>query len=320
MTDRVSEALALWGLQEADCVFVAGRENQVYRITTPAARYALRIKRPGYRDEVELRSELDWLNAMDRAGLSVPAPLPSRSGRLLERAGEGFADVVTWLPGTPLGKSRIPLDLPDRPGTFRALGAEIARLHLACDAWQVPPGFRRCHWDFDGLLGDAPVWGRFWENPTLDDQTRAIFHAFRAVARQRLSAAAPEFGLIHADLVRENVLLDGPVVRMIDFDDGGYGFRQFDLATVLLKTLGEPDYAALKDALLAGYLARKPLDLGLIDLFIALRAATYVGWIVPRMQEPGGADRNTRFIDEARVLCSACLRDHNAFPVSADLT
>ncbi len=315
MSDPVRQALALWGLEAAECSFVAGRENRVYRVTTSTGDHALRIKRPGYRQEGELLSELAWLEAMDRAGLHVPRPLPSRGGNLLERLGAGFVDVVEWMPGKPMGKSRAPLALENREAVFWALGREMARLHAACDAWQRPAGFRRCHWDIDGLLGEAPVWGRFWDNPTLDRQTKDLFFRFRDVARDRLAkaGAALDPGLVHADLVRENVLLDGPTIQLIDFDDGGIGFRQFDMATVLLKTIAEPDYQSLKASLIDGYHSQRPLDLSLLDLFIAIRALTYVGWIVPRIHEDGGADRNARFVSEARDLCAACFQDSMAF-------
>lgn len=309
MTDLVARALALWGLAGADCRLVAGRENQVYRVRGETGEHALRIKRPGYRQKDELASELAWLAAMDKAGLHVPRPLPSLRGRLLEPLGNGFVDMVGWLPGTPMGQSRVPLTLADRAGTFRALGAEIARLHAACDAWEPPQGFRRCRWDMDGLLGEAPVWGRFWENPTLDAGTADLFRQVRQVARDRLGRADQDLGLIHADLVRENVLLDGPLIRLIDFDDGGFGFRAFDLATVLLRTMAEPDYPALKAALIDGYHSRRALDLTHLDLFIVIRALTYVGWIVPRMAEAGGTERNARFVLEARTLAAAYLQD-----------
>lgn len=315
MSDPVGQALALWGLEAAECSFVAGRENRVYRVRAASGDLALRIKRPGYRQEDELLSELAWLEAMDRAGLHVPRPLPSRRGKLLEQLGAGFVDVVEWMSGKPMGKSRAPLALADREAAFWALGREMARLHAACDAWQRPTWFQRCRWDAEGLLGEAPVWGRFWDNPTLDPRTKELFARFRDAARDCLSSAgaALDTGLIHADLVRENVLLDGPTIQMIDFDDGGFGFRQFDMATVLLKSIAEPDYMALKDSLIEGYHSQRPLDLSLLDLFIAIRALTYVGWIVPRIHEAGGADRNARFVAEARDLCAACLQVTMAF-------
>jgi Ser/Thr protein kinase RdoA (MazF antagonist) len=314
MTGDVAQALALWGLDPAGCSFVAGRENRVYRVKGPGGDFALRLKRPGYRQEDELQSELAWLLEMERAGLHVPRPLVSRNGRLLEKVGTGFADVIDWLPGRPLGQSRMPLALSDRSGTFRAIGQETARLHRTSDAWRPPAGFRRCRWDIDGLLGDAPVWGRFWDNPALDDATRELFLNFRRMAEDRLTRALPrlDYGLIHADLVRENVLLAGPDIQLIDFDDGGFGFRQFDLATTLLKNLDEPDYPALRAALIEGYLGQRDLDLELLDLFIAIRALTYVGWIVPRIHEDGGAGRNDRFVAEARALCAACLNENLA--------
>ena len=116
-----------------------------------------------------------------------------------------------------------------------------------------------------------------------------------------------DYGLIHADLVRENVMLDGNDIRMLDFDDGGFGFRLFDVATALLKNRAEPNYGHLQSALIAGYRAKRELNTEKLDLFLALRAVTYVGWIVPRMEEDGSPVRNARFIDDARQLCSAYL-------------
>jgi Ser/Thr protein kinase RdoA (MazF antagonist) len=303
------DALAPWDLAQAELNFVAGRENQVFRVRAPAGDFALRIRRPGYRSYAELLSELQWMAALDQAGLPVPRPLPSRQGRLLEAVGSHRVDLLHWLPGRPLGASREPLALPDAPAVFQQLGHEMARLHAASDAWVRPSGFTRCAWDIDGLLGDAPLWGRFWHNPTLDRPARQRFEAFRGVATQVLQRQAPSLdqGLIHADLVRENVLLDGPRIVLLDFDDGGFGYRLFDLATTLLKNLDEPQHPALKAALLAGYRALRPIDASLLDLFIALRAATYVGWIVPRLAEPGAAARNRRYIDTALRLCGAFL-------------
>ena len=303
------DALAPWGPAQAEVAFVAGRENQVFRVRSPAGDFALRIRRHGYRSDAELLSELQWMAALDQAGLPVPRPLPSRQGRLLEAVGSHRVDLLHWLPGRPLGTSRQPLALDDAPAVFHRLGQATARLHAASDAWVRPDGFTRCAWDIAGLVGDAPVWGRFWDNPTLDLPARQRFQAFRDLATQVLQQQALPLdqGLIHADLVRENVLLDGDRLVLLDFDDGGFGYRLFDLATSLLKNLDEPQYPALKAALLGGYRAVRPIDTALLDLFIALRAATYVGWIVPRLAEPGAAARNRRYIDTAQRLCGAFL-------------
>mgnify|MGYP001555216293 FL=1 len=305
MKDVCAAALKLWGLEGADCAFVAGRENQVFRVDSAGETFALRIKRPGYRTKAELQSELDWMAAMDAAGLAVPRPQAALSGRLIEEV-EGYCvDLISWLDGTPLGTTGQPLELSDAEGTFETIGGQLALIHDASDAWIRPEGFERIAWDLNGLRGEAPLWGRFWENPTLDAETRALFARFRDRAMAILEAKEEsfDFGLIHADFVRENVLLSDAGPQIIDFDDGGFGYRLFDVATALLKNQSELNYPDLEAALIQGYQQHRPLDTTLLPLFLAIRAMTYVGWIIPRMEEPGGKARNERFITQARRLC-----------------
>lgn len=309
MTDLAAEALARWVASDASLSFVSGRENLVYRVATRDGDFALRIRRSGLRSRAELVSELAWLDAMDRAGLSVPRPVPSLSGSLLETVGGREADMTVWLKGSPLGRSGEPLRLGDAPQEFFRLGREIALLHDACDEFRPPEGFVRRRWDLDGLLGEEPLWGRFWENPTLDKETRGLLERFRREASRQLELRAGDLdhGLIHADLVRENVLLDDghDRPRLLDFDDGGFGFRPFDIAGALLKNRKEPGYPELESSLVEGYRTARRLDVSLLGLFMALRAVTYVGWIVPRMSEDGSPERNARFIDDACDLCAA---------------
>lgn len=137
---------------------------------------------------------------------------------------------------------------------------------------------------------------------------------FRDAVKADLAAreATLDFGLIHADLVRENVMIDAGRVQLIDFDDSGFGFRLFDIATTLLRNRTEPDYHSLKAALLEGYLSVRHLDIAALDLFIALRAVTYVGWIISRMKESGAEARNIRFVATARDLAKSYLTEKGA--------
>jgi len=290
--------LAAWGLEGAHCRLVAQRENSVYRIETPDGPCALRLHRPGLRSLAELRSELDWMAALAQGGLPVPVPQPTLDGALCVTRNGVVADMLSWIDGTPMGvDGRLAL-LDDPPGAYRALGAEMARLHDLCDAWTPPAGFTRPAWDADGLVGPAPLWGRFWENPLLSPAGRNLLAAARDLARDQLTARAGtmDFGLIHADLVPENVILTAQGPAMIDFDDGGWGARAFDLATAANRALRAETPAPLIGALIEGYTATRPLDRADLALFRALRAFTYVGWIVPRLGEPGAHARAERFI------------------------
>ncbi|MCI2399794.1 phosphotransferase [Aliiroseovarius subalbicans] len=301
---ELNEALAAWGA--TDSRFIKGRENAVYEITLPGARAALRLHRVGYQSEAAIRSELIWMTGVAEAGLSVPAPIPALSGETVVTLSTGrLATVVSWVDGAPIGASGEPLpgSPADQVQVFHAVGREIARLHNVTDAMTLPDGFERHAWDIDGLLGDDPFWGRFWENPTLTADERALILRARAVAHDRLTVfqdCGGDIGLIHADALRENVFLDGDSVTLIDFDDAGFGFRMYDLAVLMSQNEGLPNSAALQDAAIAGYRSARPLPddaVALLPMFIMLRRFASMGWIVPRVQP--GEDWDRVYADRA---------------------
>lgn len=314
MTGIAQAAAPLWGLDPARLTLAARRENVVWRAETDDGPRALRLHRPGYRSEVELQSELDWMAMLAEAGLNVPRPVPSSAGRLVEWLDDTAIDLLTWLPGRTVGTHGALDGITDRAGHMRDLGALLARLHDLSDGWTPPHGFTRPRWDRAGLLGAAPLWGPFWDNPDLTADQRALMLEARTRADTHLARieAGLDFGLIHADALTENTMIHEGRLALIDFDDGGFGFRDFELATVLMRQLQAPDYPALRAGLLEGYAARRAVDPGALDLFILLRALTYPGWIIPRMHEPGGRERSARAIATALPLIRIYLEPDHA--------
>jgi Ser/Thr protein kinase RdoA (MazF antagonist) len=93
------------------------------------------------------------------------------------------------------------------------------------------------------------------------------------------------YGLIHADLVPENLLVDGDRICVIDFDDAGFGWHLFELATSLYFIAGESVYPAAREALIRGYRTERALSdetLERLPLFLAARGTTYLGWVHTR--------------------------------------
>jgi Ser/Thr protein kinase RdoA (MazF antagonist) len=66
------------------------------------------------------------------------------------------------------------------------------------------------------------------------------------------------------------------------------------MATALLKNMQEPDYPDLEQALLDGYTSVRPMETDMLPVFLVLRSLTYLGWIIPRMNESGAVARNQR--------------------------
>ena len=108
---RADEAAAFWGGTVTR--LITQRENAVFEIALPAARAALRLHRAGYQDSAAIRSELWWCAALAAQGVAVPAALPALSGDLLVRLADGgFASVMEWVAGEPLGEDGVAFAAP----------------------------------------------------------------------------------------------------------------------------------------------------------------------------------------------------------------
>jgi Ser/Thr protein kinase RdoA (MazF antagonist) len=258
------------------------RENHVFEMGLPSGdRAALRLHRAGYQSPAAIRSELWWCAELARSGLPVPAALPALDGALLVRLPDGrHASAIAWMAGEALGEAAKPFNrpLPQVLDAYHALGQLLARVHRTTDALTLPDGFTRPRWDLDGLVGDTPLWGRFWEHPAATSDQRATLVRARDALRERL---AGDSGLIHADVLRENVLVNDRSVSLIDFDDSGFGFRLHDLGTALVQTFQHPEQPQIRAALMAGYGTG---DQDMVKAFTLARALSSVGWTMPRLQ------------------------------------
>ena len=284
---EISEAASLWGARHICPLRL--RENEVHKVEIAGQPAALRLHRVGYQEAISIRSELWWTQALAEAGLPVPTPLAAADGQYLCRLATGrFASVVSWVQGSPLGEAGIPLAGSPRQKCDRhhAVGQLVARIHRATDLLHLPDWFARPAWGQADLVGEAPLWGRFWDHPQLGEEDRAVLSAARDWLAARLADSASPFGLIHADVLRENVFVNNGSLSLIDFDDSGYGYRWYDLGTVLSQDLYEPDYPELRSALIEGYASIAPVAADEVDAFTLARTLASVGWAASRL-DPG---------------------------------
>jgi Ser/Thr protein kinase RdoA (MazF antagonist) len=308
-----SHAASQWAEIIGPPELIMHRENSVFRVETTSGPHALRLHRLGYHNDEALISELAWMDMLAANGMNVPRPARTISGAFLGDTGGNKprnASLLSWLSGAPLGKTGEQLALvgAERSQMFFGIGAEMAKMHKLADAWKTPAGYQRPRWDVEGLVGDNPFWGRFWELSFAPETDRIWLRALRDQCQEELVTfqnAGGNFGLIHADLVRENILVSEGAVSFIDFDDCGFGFRMFDIATALIKNIHEPDFVALRHALLAGYESIKALPLFEVEalpLFLTLRSLSYLGWAESRSSEPGTDVRAKRFLRDVRYV------------------
>lgn len=289
-------ALPAFPIEPSDLTLISLAENVTFKVTDrDGGTFVLRLHRPGYHTLDELVSERAWIRALAEAGIDVPGPVPTRDGRdyvpvTIPATGEQrFAGMLRWTEGRllshVLAETSDPTVVEDY---FAQLGALTAAMHNQASVWRPPPGFARHALDRDGLMGDAPHWGPFWEHRSLSAAERGLLLDARRHMREklgRLSRDPAVYSLIHADMHPGNILVDGDRLTVIDFDDAGFGWHQYDIAVVLTYYQSKPNAREIERAFLDGYRATRPVPdeaLALIPMFRLIRWMASIGWFHQR--------------------------------------
>ena len=146
-------------------------------------------------------------------------------------------------------------------------------------------------WDCDTTLGPHALWGDWRVFAGFTPQEKELLE--RAETRIRAAMAAygkprERFGLIHADMRLANLLVEGDILKLLDFDDCAYSWHLFDLAASLSFIEARPDLPDLVAAWLEGYRAVStayPLvgaDMAVIPSLIMMRRLQLTGWLATR--------------------------------------
>ncbi len=225
-----------------------GSVNSNFRFTTADGKvFFARVYEEQAQSGAEFETQL--LTALAERGVPVVPPLATLSGqRVCQLAGKPFA-IFPWIAGDWLCLSRVTAE------HCRALGAALARVHLASQA----------------VSGLTP--GRFRPSDMLERLTRVEEAGHRRLAPDiarirelyarylpRRDAALPS-GICHGDLFRDNVLWQGArLAALLDFESAARGSFVYDLmVTTLAWCFTDALVVPHARALLSGYASERPL-------------------------------------------------------------
>jgi Ser/Thr protein kinase RdoA (MazF antagonist) len=292
-------ALAQYGVDVQDVKPLVHAENTTYRVDGADGAFCLRIHRPGYQNFTSIHSELEWLSALRRdTDLLVPDPRLSVKGELVVRSScdevpeERNCVLFRWLEGEFHRDNMTPAD-------FHQLGRVTALLHEHALQWDRPADFTRHSLNELDSYTEASDEPLRQPSSLISDEDRRrverIGHESRELMRQ-VGKAPDVYGLIHADLHRGNVLFEGDQIKIIDFDDCGFGFYLYDFAATFAFQLSLESYEEAREAFFRGYEAVRPLPprtRELMNAFLRFRLYGLVRWVLsrgdnPRLRETGG--------------------------------
>ena len=252
-------------------------ENSTFRLDEPGRRsLVLRVYRPGGRPQVEVQSELAWMQALrEDLGPIVPEILAADDGSQVFEVDAAPAVARCFCVAFSVAPGAEP-DEAELGAWFPRLGAITARFHGHARGFRTPAWFSRPTWNVETTLGERPYWGP-WHSSVPDPDERAQLQRLvdAVVARlERFGTGHGRFGLVHADLRLANLIADGDAIQVIDFDDCGFSWYLYDLACALTFLEARPDLDELVAAWVAGYREVEELsaaDEAEIPTFLMLR-------------------------------------------------
>ncbi|MFK3790680.1 MULTISPECIES: phosphotransferase enzyme family protein [Pseudomonas] len=285
LTQVARMALPRWNIaQDAQLHLLSLSENAMFLVSCDHRRWVLRVHRQGYHSLAAVRSELAWMRALrDDAGIETPIAVSGTDRQLVQQVmlePETTPRMLVLFDFIP-GSAPEPDNLLD---AFGQLGSITARMHRHSRQWQRPAFFQRQVWDYQGAFGDAPIWGHWRAGfsphaPGLEILEQAEHLMCQHL--ERYGKAPDRFGLIHTDFRLSNLLVDQGRARVLDFDDSGFGWYLYDLASSVTFLENHPDIGKIIAAWIDGYRQVQTLGeehLALIPTLMMFRTLVVLGW------------------------------------------
>lgn len=327
LTAGVVSLLPNWGMGAgAEVKLLTLSENATFiaRAGEGQQPIIIRVHRPNYHSLAEIESELAWITALKAdSDVIIPSIIPAQSGaRVVEFNDQGQ---IRYVVASEFLAGAEPDASASLVAGFELLGATSARLHNHAKSWQPPAEFTRKAWDYNGAFGPNPIWGHWQDAIGLTPEGQKILEQAQAVLKSKLEAYGQDstrYGIIHADLRLANLLMREAEIAVIDFDDTGFSWFMYDLASALSFHELNPMVPDLLTAWIKGYESISPLsaeDLAMIPSFIMYRRFAISAWIATHPEtetaKEAGLEFHTAQTIEYAQSYLACHNDPDLFAI-----
>ena len=243
-----NDAILLSAMQRYDIVadritLLDGFESFIYEFERPDGQFILRIGHSHRRSPDLIRGEVDWINYLAAAGVTVARAVLSRAGNLVELVNDGqggdfLCTAFVKAPGGEVKRNQL------NERFFCAYGRLLGWMHALAKSYVL----------------SNPAWKRYaWDDPInntverhLPEQEHTALEKYRQVFTHLCSLpCGPEaYGMIHQDAHPGNFFVDADyTITLFDFDDCVYGHFIYDIAMVVF-------YAATQEKDPQGFMAR----------------------------------------------------------------
>lgn len=265
-----------------------GITNSNYFLHTSTGSYVLTVFEALTQEELPFY--LDLTRHLSENGVACPAPIAQKNGQLAAQLLSKPACIVSRLKGSD---TSFPT-----PEQCYSVGAMLAKMHQAGQSFpQKMSNPRHAAW-----------WRASAEQllPLLEEDDASLLKSEIEFLATNPDSHLPQ-GIIHADLFKDNVLLNGnEAAGFIDFYYACNGSFVYDLAIAINDWARQADHQIdehLRQAFLAGYESIRPLSEAEKDYMpIAYRAGCIRFWVSRLLDFHFPAEGEMTFIKDPNVF------------------
>lgn len=276
-------AARLWNADQDSVKLVSSGVNLVYRMTCHFQKNKyLRITHPMLRSHMELVAAIDYQHYLFENGAPICEPVKSRHGNYIEEVTQDGDTFLAHVNEEVQGEV-IHFNHSDKQ-VYQAWGKALAHLHRAAKSYQ--PGEKYRFLDWQDLWEEA---GRNVqaENEVIQQEYEEIDDWLSSMTKNQ-----HDFGLTHGDHRSGNVLFDGRLVHIIDFDEPVSHWYWADMARPFLD-LNTRKFHKWKEKaawFLEGYGTILPFEDEIINYlpwFIRMKNVDIYLWMKNNLSAPG---------------------------------
>jgi Ser/Thr protein kinase RdoA (MazF antagonist) len=199
-------------------------------------RYLLRIH-GDMMSKVEVESEVKFVNALsDIVDFSIPRGVAYHEGNyVLEvETEQGFSKpsvtLMQWVEGKSVGGALTENQVWN-------MGKMMADLHTASARYQPPDGFKRPNWGVESFTRELAKLRQYYDRFLTDEAWKTYYVAASDKIVNHIAGMPNDkvnYGLIHADLHRDNLVFVEEKPHPIDFGRCGFGYHLYDIAGTIV--------------------------------------------------------------------------------------
>jgi amicoumacin kinase len=275
-------AMQFYDIPAGKISLLDGFESFIYEFERPDGQFILRIGHSQRRSPDLIRGEVDWINYLASAGVTVAKAILSKGGNLVEPIEDGQGDTFLCTAFVRAAGAEVKRDQLNEK-FFLAYGRLLGRMHALAKSYSPSnPAWRRYAWD-DPINNNVERQMPAGEHVALEKYRQVFAHLCS------LPCGPDGFGMIHQDAHPGNFFVDEEyTITLFDFDDCVYGHFIYDIAMVVFyAATQEKDpqgfTASFMPVFLSGYRQENQLDplwLKEIPHFLKLREIDLFGAIL----------------------------------------